>query len=251
MNHEKKPGNPKFVVNVISGNYSRNFMQFFMIPGLIIGYFGALLIAARTFPEYSISTHYISNMGNPYLNPAGWIIWSIGHLIKGLFMVVLVGYGYTRLEKVVDKPILAQARALSLGRILLYISAIGWMFMCFFPQYHGVFWEIMHAINAVMLLGGYYLGLFFWGAIGVHSHAILNKNWLKLHILFALVGPIGIIISQIFALMSGFSLNETAGSDAYWIFNIAFWEWMLMFGAIASFFAFLLALPERLDPHKI
>jgi hypothetical protein len=238
--------------DLANGNVSKKHMLQIHIPLMILLYFGLLAISSITFPGFTITHYYISNMGNPYLNPDGWIIWSIAHGFYGIFMIPAVQYTHRTIRKQL-KPIGSESsqasirndqcnqKLLALGRLLLTISAIGWLLMCFIPQYKG--WGTAHAINAVLLLGGYYFGILTTTWL-VNRVKIVSRKTTKLILFLWIFAPCAILLTQIIRIALGIPMNDSTNNESLWYINVSTWEWMMLFSIFTSFIVLIAGLKE-------
>ena len=235
-----------------SGNVSKKYMLQIHIPLMILLYFGLLAISSLTFPGYTITHYYISNMGSPYLNPDGWIIWSIAHGFYGLFMIPAVQYTHHTIKAKLDTSTSRDTQTstddskfnqklLTLGRLLLIISAIGWLLMCFVPQYKG--WGTAHAINAVLLLGGYYFGILFITWL-VNRAKIISKKIIRAILFFWVFAPCAILITQLIRIGLGIPIIDSTNNNSLWFINVSTWEWMMLFTIYMAFIILIAGLKE-------
>lgn len=217
---------------ILIKNWSSKFVHFVYIPIWIASYFIPLFISSLTVPTYTMATEYISNYGSPYGNPDGWVIWSVAHLLNGALMIPMVYYISLHRGAIFDTTHPRFERLFKFGRLMMYTSAVGWIFMFVFPQYHGLFWNFMHGLNAVMLLGGEYLGLIFWGFLHLKAKQV-KRSGKALAILFGWFAPAGFLLFQSMRLILGIPF-DTPERDLLWIFTIPTWEWALMIGGFAA-----------------
>lgn len=214
-----------------------------LIPLMVVLYFGFLYLSSLTFPGYTIWKYYISNMGHPERNPDGWIIWSIGHLINGICIIILGFYLYSKANEIrlfFD----GKFKTSKYGSIFACISGLGFILMCLIPQYQGL--DGYHAMNALLLIGGLYLSFIFWN-LTIWQLKKIKKMFKIFFTMFSVFAPSGFILSSLISFVLYGSLGACSDGSCFWLLTMQFWEWMILIGGEFALFTLLAIIPENID----
>lgn len=219
---------------LMAGKFSRKGLMAVCLPLMALTYWILQLISIAVFPgDFGLSTHYISNIGNPYTNPQGWLIWSIGHSLNGVFMIPAVLYISREIAPDPSSP-RSLSRGYSAGKRFLLICAIGWILMGALPQFTSQFLSFMHGVNAILILGGFYFGMFSWGFYILRQPSFPKwKGWIVNLVAYAV--PAGFLIIFGWGSTVGLGLTESINGNCPWFFRIQLWEWLMMFFIYADF----------------
>ncbi|NHI92523.1 MAG: hypothetical protein EAX96_08460 [Candidatus Lokiarchaeota archaeon] len=216
---------------VITGNYERKTLTHIITPLLIIIFFGSMAVSWIIYPNYNWTIMNISYLGSPYRNPFGWIFFSIGMTITGFTFIIIVPYVHRRLVSI--------HKIAFIGTFFFYIAIIGIIGVGAIPQLNLEIFKLIHFINAILALGGFYLCLGFYGICLLLEKKIRND---KLLIPFTILGwfaPIGTIITQVIR----FSLSIPDNSIL--ILNFSVWEWLLLYCIFVDLILLIFILREE------
>jgi len=241
---------PDSISHWLKGKFSRRFAISVQLPMMIGLYVILMIIAVSFFPGgYNITKHYISNGGNLYRNPDGWIIWMVAHVLYGIFMIPLVGYAEKNLIGMNPIPSERNLPMYKRGKKLLFISTIGWILMGSIPQYRGEVWSFLHAMNAILLLGGSFFGLFHWDAFLLRSPQI-SKKAARLITTLSFSGFILILFGIIVGFITGITIDDYLTGEVPWFLKIMFWEWLLLITIMLTFSMLIICIPFTQNLQK-
>lgn len=215
--------------NVLGGYFEQHFLTRWILPLLFLSYIGCLFIAWLFYPGFDWRVSYISNLGNPQDNPIGWIPWSIGHAVLALLLLAMVSYIRRHLSALNEKSLMRAS-------VLLYFGPIGLFGLAIIPQFPGLLIYIIHVVNAALFLVGVNVALWFIGPKLVQMKTLEKKPMIV--VFFSFIIPICVII----AMMVRISLYGTSPEVPY-IFDIAIWEWLMVFFDLFALSVLSLILP--------
>ena len=105
----------------------------------------------------------------------------------------------------------------------------------------------MHGVLAFCLMGGHFLGLFFWSLNLLHSPEV-PKTYARITTGLMLAGPLIFLFSQASNLISGRGFEDAIAGEGPWYSTIPFCQWMLMFGIYGAFVWMSVGLKAK--PHN-
>lgn len=218
---------------LFSGHFSKKYLTHFLGPLTIIAFTLFMAISCILYPNYDWLQMTISSLGDPISNPIGWIFWSIGLALTGIFTIPIISYLKLKLMD------LGKIYTL-IGTLLLYFAAIGLIGLGVIPQFPADIFSLIHVINASLTMGGMFLGIFFLGIPFLKSKSI-RKILIPVAI-FGWGAPIGFLITQGIRF-----LILTPLSNMPWFFSFTMWEWMLQYGILGAFIILVYLIPENLN----
>jgi hypothetical membrane protein len=190
---------------------------------ILWGFFWCIcLVAQMLYPvPYNIMNDHVSNQGSILRNPDGHIVWNIGIIITGIFLIPSVLFVYRQFRLKIPSG----TRDSSILFVLLVsglTGCLGFVLVGIFPSEIA----ILHQIGGV--------SFFFGAAISVNCHFWLifrnvSNNWfLKNHFLVTWI--LGTVMNVFFLLMLTVSWFEPSNfpnfsGDPRW-FDFPVWEWL-------------------------
>lgn len=180
------------------------------------------VISYLYFPNYTMITNFISQLGLIELNPKGWYFWDIAMGCAGLFVIPLINYMRHRL--IIFNKLWTQ-----IGYGLFISHSIGMIGLGIFPQFEIPVFRFLHILNAVLGLGGLYFGVICWG---IPLIIALQRK-------LTAISPIGygIYLFLTSGTPLGFGLSrliQFLGLDSIYL-SFSLWEWILFIGILAAF----------------
>ncbi len=151
-----------------------------------------LLLAARTYPGYSLPDHDISYLGHPRLNPAGWLFWSLGIGLSGLMLWPIVAYMVRSVRPLVGQSAV-RGRLLAAGTLAGRVACFGMVGLALIPQSPAL--DAAHRVAATLAMGGMYVALWCFVAILI-GHAHCSRAEALLLVAAVGWGPIGYLVTQ-------------------------------------------------------
>jgi hypothetical membrane protein len=187
-----------------------------------------------TYSGYDWTMCDISFLGVINRNPGGWLYWSIGMSLTGIFIIPIVPYLYNRLVDV-------DRKAAKIGCAFFYLAGIGLFFLGLFPQNGDFFFEvILHPLNGGFALGGLFMGMFIMEKLFLRNNQI-NRVLTIIMITILWSIPAGFLISQGYS----FILDGIIDNTGPWFLHFSTWEWMLLFGIFSVFLMSAVILPAQ------
>ncbi|MHA1791232.1 MAG: DUF998 domain-containing protein [Promethearchaeota archaeon] len=223
----------------LKGKFSKRFFKRKLVPSCVFLYIFFIYLAYLFFPsDYSIMTNAISDLGNPDLNPIGWIFFSFGFMSLSIFFIPLYMYMYRRLVHV-DKVLARVARFGS------YVASFGMFLLCFFPNTKK---DIgIHGIAAVLSFSGLATSAIFSWLTSVKFSVIRahkQRKWLE----FSVLLMISILLSCLMATgISEVLFEEYHGKAKIWFLLYPFWEWMTLFDVLFEIVLMFFIIPEEIN----
>jgi hypothetical protein len=201
------------------GYFSRIYFKRVLLPFTLFAFFGLLIFSAILFPgEYKITSHTISDLGNPKLNPfPGWLIFSMAFWTLSLLSPPLFLYLHWRLVKM-------HKFEATLGTVFNFIAIFGMILLGIFPNLPET--DLMHIIAAILSFVGLTTALiFYWGAV---IHDSLQKA-LKYHQvgIFMILIIITVLLASILFLGIVQISSDYFFEEIYWYLDFPFWEWII------------------------
>ncbi len=216
---------------ILMGKSSRNTIERQVVPLMFIVYIGFMFISWLFDLDFNWLTMYISNLGNPYSNPIGWIPWSIGHGLLAVFLLTVVSYIKNHLPSEGGKFVKMACK-------LMYLGPIGLVGLAVVPQFEGIAIYIIHLINAAFFLLGEYLALWL-----ITLHYAKEKAFGTKRLILALWSFMLPICALIFLVLR--LILVPFGSAAPFYLDIPFWEWLIVFNALFALSWLAIVLPEK------
>jgi hypothetical protein len=231
----------------ISKNKLNIFLPIILAVSMTLVYYLCIIIAVSFYPSvFTIAQNYISDGGSPNANPNGWLIWMAGHVLNGIIMGFLVRVNAKNLQYLQPKNMKDPQRTYQHGKITLYMSAVGFVFMGLVPAWQGAIWDAFHGIFATFILGGLILGMWSWSRY-VRYVPDLSKIYGGIITFLSFAGPIIGLISQSYNILSGNGFEDATMGIGPWFLTMPFVEWMLMFSSYGAFIILSLGLKNRIN----
>lgn len=201
------------------GHYPRTLFKKVLLPLIFVIYFSFLILSGILYPEeYAITSHTISDLGNPQLNPfPGWFFFSLSFWILGLSFIPLfmhLHWSIVVLHKIEAKT----------GTSFNFIAAIGMILLGFFPNLPET--DLMHIIAAVLAFGGLTAAIiFYWSAV---IHDSLQKALKYHHLAIVMILSLITLLLAAILFLGVVQISATYFlSEEVWFLDFPFWEWML------------------------
>jgi hypothetical membrane protein len=229
----------------ISKNKLNIFLPIILAGSMTLVYYLCIIIAVSFYPGgFTIARNYISDGGNPNANPDGWLIWMAGHVLNGIIMGFLVRVNTKNMQYLQPKNMKDPQKTYQHGKVALYMSAVGFVFMGLVPAWHGAIWDVFHGIFATFIMGGLILGMWSWGRY-IRYVPDLSRIYVGIITCLAFAGPIIGAISQGYNLLSGNGFEDAIMGVGSWFLTMPFVEWMLMFSYYGAFIVLSFGLKHR------
>jgi len=197
------------------------------IPALTVLIATCLLLAGRTYPDYSLVDHDISFLGHPRMNPAGWGFWSAAMALGGVMLWPVATYISRAMRALTADRSLRQRRLAAWGAWAARCASIGMFGLALVPQLPGL--DPPHQLAGVMAMGGLYVAL--WLFVGILI-ASLPIGPMGAVLLIAAVawGPIGFLATQGWRFFRYGELGHDAKvTPQLPLLQFSLWEWLLYF----------------------
>ncbi len=212
----------------------------------------ARIIWPATSPPYSDLWQTISGLGDVEDNPIGFWFFQFSMLTVGVLLLPAIFYYHARLAK-------AKKFVTSIGTLLFFIGAIGFLLTGFvpqhtlanlFPEYADVYIiEKFHEITAIGGSGCIVFAAFFYGIVILKGKVPINR---KLNIVIILMWWVPLIIG-IACIGYGYIVYEELVDDAAlalalgapWFVSLGLWERVIFCIIIAYAGLIVTALPDR------
>lgn len=202
-----------------------------------------LLLAARSYPHYSLVEHDVSFLGHPRLNPAGWWFWSAAMAVSGVMLWPVATYMSQAVRALTAGQSPARRRLAAAGTCAARCSSIGLLGLALIPQLPGL--DPPHQLAGVLAMGGMYVALWLFAAILISTAPVRPLRSLLL-VLAVGWGPAGFLLTQGWRLAAygevGHDLNVTPQSP---LLQFSLWEWMLLVCLFIAEFLVVWCLPTR------
>lgn len=228
----------------------RTFLLACWLPAQFVVGAVCLVLAARSYPHYSLFDHDISFLGHPRLNPAGWLFWSAGMGLDGLMLwPVAVSMSRSMLALTAGQSS-GGRRLAAAGAVASRCACVGLLGLALIPQYPGL--DPAHELAGVLAMGGLYVALWIFAGILVCS----PPRRLTQTLLFALAlgwGPAGFLLTQGWRLfVYGEVGHDVGASSQYLLLRFSLWEWLLYFCLFPALLLVVLRLPDpRSAPQAV
>jgi hypothetical membrane protein len=200
-------------------------------------------LAWRRYPGYDMTTHDISDLGQPKGNPEGWMFWSLGMGIAGLMMIPLCSYAIRTMDALHKSSPPGIQWKVRWGARLLRLAWVGMLGLALIPQYRGL--DPAHQLAGVFAFGGLYVTmLFLWGRTWRAVPQVARWKVLVFH-LSAWWGVVGFLGTQGYRFFRGDAADwhSVDGICRNPVFRFSLWEWNLFIALTTAFALFLLILP--------
>ncbi len=216
---------------IFTGNYSREILTRVIAPLSIITYSVFIAFSWILYPNYDWTSMFISDLGVPAQNPIGWIVWSVGHVLVGIMLIPIISYLRPRLVSINKKWA-------TIGTLFLYLAPIGAIGLGVIPQFPGEIIAVLHVINASLLMGGLYLGVWILAIILFNITQVQKKS---IPIICSAFGaPIGFLTTQGIRL-----LIYPPESTIPFYLTFSTWEWILLYGIFFACILLIYIVPEK------
>ena len=226
---------------------SRTFLLSCWIPAQFVVCAACLVLAARSYPHYSMFDHDISFLGHPRLNPAGWLFWSAGMGLDGLMLWPVTVYISRSMRALTAGQSPGRRRLVAAGTVASRCACVGLLGLALIPQYPGL--DPAHELAGVLAMGGLYVALWIFAGILICSPPISLAKTL----LFGLAlgwGPVGFLLTQGWRFfVYGEVGHDVNVSSQYLLLRFSLWEWLLYFCLFPALLLVVLCLPDpRSEP---
>ena len=237
------------LLSACRGEAGKTLYLAFWLPVLSALWAACFVLAMHSYSGYRISSHDISDLGDPAMNPKGWWFWSMGMGLTALLAFPPISYAARRMEKLTIRQTDRGRRLVSLCTISMRCACLGLVGLALVRQsYHP---DALHVISGVFAMGGAYVTLlFFWGA-PLFKIREMSGARLTLFTLSAWWGVAGFLATQGYRFFAygelGHDLKHRSESI---LLRFSLWEWML-FAAVTTSFALLVALlPAKVEAEE-
>ncbi len=213
-----------------NGTYQKKTLFQRMFPLAAGVYAGLLFLSWLLFQGYfSLTKNTISDLGNPFLNPAGHWYFSAAFIYLALFMIPFYRFVHKRLAPLARIP----AR---LGLLANLVGSGGFVALAIFPNTLETI--SIHLPAAVVSFGGLVVGgLIYWNIIVKDAIVKIGTRRI-IPIAGALTNiVIGIAVFQLFDFAT-FAVKILPDSI------LAPWEWTMFFGIAANLLLLFRSVPE-------
>nr|MDO8110120.1 DUF998 domain-containing protein [Candidatus Sigynarchaeota archaeon] len=214
----------------IQGKYPKKTMFQKLFPLSSSVYAGLMLAAWLLFPgTYSLTTNTISDLGNPVLNPTGYLCFSIAFIYLAFMMIPFYQFIHKRLQPI----------GKILSRIALIINMVGscgFIALALFPNTAATL--RVHLPAAIVSFGGLVFGGLLYWVIIVKDAIVKTGTKRVIPIAGALTNiVVGVAVIQLMDI-STFTIKNAPATF------IAPWEWTLFFSIGASIIMLFRSMPE-------
>ena len=117
---------------------SRTFLLSCWIPAQFVVCAACLVLAARSYPHYSMFDHDISFLGHPRLNPAGWLFWSAGMGLGGVMLWPVTVYMSRSMRALTAGQSPGRRRLVAAGTVASRCACFGLLGLALIPQFPGL-----------------------------------------------------------------------------------------------------------------
>ncbi|MHA1271311.1 MAG: DUF998 domain-containing protein [Candidatus Helarchaeota archaeon] len=209
---------------------NKSLLIFVYYPFKIIGYLFLILVSWLMYPNYNIFFHPISNLGNWYLNPTGWIYFSLASIWEGILLIPFFVF-LNRILRRIMHPVAYIGTALNL------IGAIGLIIISFFPNVTEL--KLIHNLGASLAFNGFFIGnVLYWGILVKYIRDI------KLGLFRTIVFLMSTILIPI---LTGIFIYQFLYANINNVLN-TYWEWIMFFLIILQSFTIYILIP---NPNKL
>ena len=220
----------------LEGYFKKKTLFQYVFP-ISAGIFLVFLLASDLLfaGTYNLAENTISDLGNPLLNPDGWIFFSIGFLfLAGVFFPFGM-FVYQRLRTV-------DTFLSKFGFFANLTSSGGMVMLALFPNI--ITTLTIHIIAAVLSFGGIIIGgIFYWIIILKDAIIRKSKNRVLAFLGMSFMVLIGITITQ---LIDFITFNFKTHSEAFSV-----WEWILFFTVGTQTFLLFYLIRDRIVSSKM
>jgi len=240
---------------------SRTFLLACWIPAQFVVCAVCLVLAARSYPHYSMFDHDVSFLGHPRLNPAGWLFWSVGMGLDGLMLWPVTVYLSRGMRALTAGQSPGRRRLVAAGTVASRCACVGLLGLGLVPQYPGL--DPAHQLSGVLAMGGLYVALWIFAGILISSPPTslepirepcrrrgrshfapttpqnrdsprqLSDRRLAKTLLFGLAlgwGPVGFLLTQGWRFfVYGEVGHDVNVSSQCLLLRFSLWEWLLCF----------------------
>jgi len=206
-----------------------------IIIGLVLSIVAVLWLSAQILfeGEYSILNNHISNQGRPDLNPKGFLFFTVGCMISGIFLIFHFIYLYNNYSPTL-KPILILSTAFGV------IASISFTVLGFIPG--TISWSV-HNFFADLAFSSFYLSSFLFLIIMLRK--IQKKEaWPSIkkvgivYGIFFIILILTIVIPQLDFLADEWNLDER-------LFQPPLWQWTSLFNIVIWLLNIYLIIPSE------
>lgn len=221
---------------------SRTFVLACWIPAQFAVCAMCLVLAAHTYPHYSIFDHDISFLGHPRQNPAGWLFWSAGMGLDGLMLWPVTVYISRGIRALTAGQSTGRRRLVATGTAASCCACAGLLGLALIPQYPGL--DPAHQLAGVLAMGGLYVALWIFAWILICSPPISVAKTMLL-VLSLGWGPVGFLLTQGWRFfVYGEVGHDVNVSSPYLLLRFSLWEWLLYFCLFPGLLLVVSLLPD-------
>jgi hypothetical protein len=227
---------------------SRTFLLWCWIPAQFAISAACLVLAARSYPHYSMFDHDISFLGHPRLNPAGWLYWSAGMGLSGIMLWPITVHISRSMRALTAGQSPRRRRLVAAGTFASRSACFGLIGLGLIPQFPGL--DPAHELAGVLAMGGLYVALWIFAGILVCRPPISLAKAL-LFVVALGWGPVGYLATQGWRFFVYGELGHDVNvSPQYLLLRFSLWEWLLFFCLFPALFLVVLGLPDARSEPK-
>jgi hypothetical protein len=221
---------------------SRTFLLSCWIPAQFAICAACLVLAARSYPHYSMFDDDISFLGHPRLNPNGWLFWSAGMGLSGLMLWPVAVHISRGMRALTAGRSPGQRRSVAAGTVASRCACFGLLGLALIPQFPGL--DPAHELSGVLAMGGLYVAMWLFAGILICSPPISLAKTLLLGLAVAW-GPVGFLLTQGWRFFVYGELgHDVKVSPQYLLLRFSLWEWLLFICLFPSLLLVVLRLPS-------
>jgi hypothetical protein len=205
------------------------------------------LLSARAYPSYEIPNHDISDLGDPGMNPKGWLIWSIGMGIAAAMIFPPIVHASRRMEELTSRHSCGVRNLASLGSVFTRCGCLGMAGLALVPQGPKLY-DLIHTISGVFAFGGVYVTLLFLWGPALFLIRKISATRLALFTLSAVWAVVGFLVTQGYRFLAlGEMGHHYKHKSESVLLRFSLWEWMLLAAVTTSFAVLIAILPAKND----
>jgi hypothetical protein len=202
-----------------------------------------LVLAARSYPHYSMFDHDISFLGDRRLNPAGWQFWSAGMGLSGVMLWPVAVHISRRMRALTAGQFPGRRRFVAAGTVASRCACFGLVGLALIPLFPVL--DPAHELAGVLAMGGLYVAMWCFAGILICSPPISLAKTL----LFGLAvgwGPVGFLLTQGWRFFVYGELGHDVNVSPQWLLlRFSLWEWLLFFCLFTAQVVVVSRLPDR------
>ena len=205
---------------LIQGRVSKRTESFYL-SFTILFFFVISWLAQLSYPEpYSLLFHNISHLGGFAHNPEGALMWNIGMICFGIFLLPHQLYLHKHLKAFFARENSSSKKFLTVGLGSRVIACFGVVFIALFPEDMGIW----HMIPGFCVFFGFLIAFNLdFGLLWKHSTLLMTRKGILLWMLIGWMDLtfLGLVITQIFpTLLAQWGISTV-------VLELSPWEWSL------------------------